>query len=214
MKKFLFILSLLYYSLTSSAQLNADFTWCPVYDTSAQLCCIHFINLSTDTGGIITGYHYQFGDGADGYSMDPLHCYTAIGTYIVYLYVADNLGNVDTAIHALTITHLDTTGCNCDSLIGVDDMEGAGFIMSVYPNPVQTTAMLTVSAQFPVVHGQQLTLRIYNAMGTRVHTEKVVAGGKQSHITIERRNLPGGLYYYELQSNKRGIAGSGKFLIQ
>jgi PKD repeat protein len=56
-----------------------------------------FTNTSTDTGGTITGYSWDFGDGAVSTSASPTHVYASANTYNVKLTVTDNLAATNTA---------------------------------------------------------------------------------------------------------------------
>ena len=58
-----------------------------------------FTNTSTDTGGTITGYSWNFGDGsAVSTATNPTHVYASAGTgYTVTLTVTDNLSNTNSS---------------------------------------------------------------------------------------------------------------------
>ena len=196
----------------SFGQLNADFTWCPEPDSTGQLCCIRFENLSTDTGGTITSYFYVFGDGQESTLMEPRHCYVQLGTYIITLFVTDNLGNVDTAMHSLTITHLDTAGCNCDSLIGVNEISVKNFSVSTSPSPFHDKTILTLHAQRNKILSAA-EIRIYNSIGVEVRTEKYIPNQRQEMI-LERKTLSPGIYYFEIISDGVQQANPGKLVIE
>jgi len=72
-----------------------------IYDTpvsqfaSSSVCEgseMNFINTSTINDGSITGYSWDFGDGAISTSLDPAHLYAGAGTYNVTLTVNSDLG--------------------------------------------------------------------------------------------------------------------------
>lgn len=213
MKKLILIFWSLFIFNLSNAQLNAEFTWCPVPDSSGQLCCIQFENLSTDTGGIITSYFYIFGDGQESTLMEPRHCYVAIGTYEVYLFVTDNMGNTDTAIHNLTITHLDTVGCNCDSLIGINENDFNNNLFSLSPNPFRENSTLTWKIKGNSSGNlSPAEIRIYNSTGTIVRVEDVHLN--KSQFILERKDLPAGIYNFEILSGDKTRMGTGKFIIE
>ena len=78
-----------------------------------------FTNTSTMTGSAI--YNWDMGDG-NGYStMDASHTYTANGTYIVKLVVADSCG-IDSTLQTVTI-----------ATIGLDDLSLQN--VELFPNP-------------------------------------------------------------------------------
>ena len=55
------------------------------------------------TGGSITGYSWNFGDGTTSDVADPSHTYASPGTYDVSLTVTDNLGMTHTASTTITV---------------------------------------------------------------------------------------------------------------
>ena len=63
----------------------------PVLDCSG-LSCGYDGSTSTDPDGVITGYHWDFGDGSTSNAVDPTHTYVANGTYHVTLTVTDDNG--------------------------------------------------------------------------------------------------------------------------
>jgi hypothetical protein len=195
MKKIIILFAILICSFSLRAQLYGEFTWCPVPDSTGQLCCIQFEDLSVDSGGTISSYHWSFGDGVEGYVSDPRHCYLAIGTYIVYLFVFSSSG-VDTVIHSLTITHLDTAGCNCDSLIGVNEISSGNFSFTISPNPFHENTIITMHI-FGNKKLNDAEIRIYNSIGAFMRTENFVLDGKQE-IIFERRSLSPGVYYFTI----------------
>jgi len=213
MKNLLLLSHLIFLSNFSFAQLNAEFTWCPEPDSSAQICCIRFENLSTDTGGTITSYFYIFGDGTESTLMQPLHCYSQLGTYIVYLFVTDNLGNVDTAIHSLTITHVDTAGCNCDSLIGINEAEAGFDDFNLTPNPIEDHATLTWSLNgISSRNFSKTDMIIYNAAGQAVRIDPIQL--EEGKYNFERRDLQSGIYYFKIVSADKKLCGRGKFILK
>lgn len=63
-----------------------------------------FTNTSTDTGGTIDAYSWNFGDGNTSTSASPSHTYSAAGTYTVTLTVTDNTGATSTKSASVTVT--------------------------------------------------------------------------------------------------------------
>lgn len=63
-----------------------------------------FTNSSTDTGGTISSYAWNFGDGSTATSASPSHTYAAAGTYSVSLKVSDNTGATNTKTGTVTVT--------------------------------------------------------------------------------------------------------------
>jgi len=65
---------------------------------------VNFTNSSTDTGGTITSYAWNFGDGSTSTSASPSHTYTAAGTYTVSLEVTDSTGATNTKTGTVTVS--------------------------------------------------------------------------------------------------------------
>ena len=63
-----------------------------------------FSNSSTDTGGTISSYAWNFGDNGTSTSASPSHTYAAAGTYSVTLTVTDNTGATNTKTGSVTVT--------------------------------------------------------------------------------------------------------------
>ncbi|GLQ93099.1 PKD domain-containing protein [Dyella acidisoli] len=63
-----------------------------------------FTNSSTDTGGTINAYAWNFGDGSTSTVASPSHAYAAAGTYSVSLKVTDNTGATNTKTGSVTVT--------------------------------------------------------------------------------------------------------------
>ena len=188
------------------AQPHAAFTWCPVYDTLAQQCCIQFENLST-TGGNPVYYIYDFGDGQMGYQENPRHCYSAIGNYTVWIIVSDNQGMSSSTSHSINITHLDTTGCNCDSLIGISEPGSLHNIIGVFPNPIHGSGRLEVDSG----RDAECRLVIYDYHGSVILEYSFT---RLKSVSISREELPVGLYLFELVSRNGSRIGSGKFIVE
>ena len=174
------------------------------------MCCIQFIDLSTDTGGTITSYFYDFGDGAIGTQMEPQHCYVLPGTYIVTLLVTDNMGNVDTVIHTIYITHLDSIGCNCFS--GIHDFSKGLAETALSPNPFHSISQLEIKNSKAAF--QNCEFKIYNTIGALVKTLPLSFRGENREAEINRYGLNDGLYFYMVTTADSDLIGSGKFLVE
>ncbi|HWB25635.1 MAG TPA: PKD domain-containing protein [Chitinophagaceae bacterium] len=84
------------------------------YAVSSPLCerkDISFTDASTAAAGqTITKRAWDFGDGATGAGINPVHTFAAPGSYAVKLSVMDNKGCTDTAISQVTVHYLPQPG--------------------------------------------------------------------------------------------------------
>jgi len=67
-----------------------------------DLVCSFDASTSNDLDGTIASYDWNFGDGATGTGVSPVHTYAASGTYTVHLTVTDDQGA--TATDTVTVT--------------------------------------------------------------------------------------------------------------
>lgn len=58
---------------------------------------------ASTSGGTITAYEWNFGDGSGGVGARPSHTYAQPGTYFVTLFVEDTAGQVVTVAHQVTV---------------------------------------------------------------------------------------------------------------
>jgi len=65
----------------------------------------------TDHDGEIAEYYWEFSDGAISYEKNPVHTFTTVGTFYVYLTVTDNNGGTDQASQSIEATNPGPT-CN------------------------------------------------------------------------------------------------------
>jgi gliding motility-associated-like protein len=83
---------------------KADFTFA-VPNSCKPPTAVHFTNQSTGTG--ILTYVWDFGDGQTATDANPVHTYTATGTYSVKLLVRNQTGCADSIIN-VNIIHIGT----------------------------------------------------------------------------------------------------------
>jgi xanthomonalisin len=69
-----------------------------------------FTNSSTDTGGTITAYAWNFGDNSTSTSASPSHTYAAAGTYTVTLTVTDSTGATNIKTGSVTVSSTSSGG--------------------------------------------------------------------------------------------------------
>lgn len=81
---------------------TAAFTFSP-QGGSTPLTVTFNASTSTDAGGSIIGYRWNFGDGSTGSGKTVSHTYTEAGSYPITLTVFDNEYNTDTATSTLQV---------------------------------------------------------------------------------------------------------------
>lgn len=86
--------------------------------------------------------------------------------------------------------------CNATS---INDIESTGLI-SAFPNPAQLGATIT----FENFSGDNFTLTLFDNQGQLVES---IANITKGEIEIKKNNLPNGLYFFKLSSNKKCITG-------
>ena len=104
-----------------------------VFTSNCTLLSCAFTDASTDTGGTITGWSWNFGDGsAVSTSQNPTHAYAAAGSYTVSLTVTDDLADTNTVSHSVAPTNgvvsfyaSDTFNRTVASGLGSADVGGA-----------------------------------------------------------------------------------------
>lgn len=78
----------------------------------------------------------------------------------------------------------------------------------IYPNPVNTSAVIRYSLPAGVQFGQ---LQVYNAQGILVRSFTI--SNQYSDIQLERESLPAGMYTYSVQAQGQNIS-TNKFVVQ
>lgn len=80
----------------------------PLADFTSNFSCsslnVQFTNLSTVTGGAISAYSWNFGDGGTSIAQNPSHTFAAAGNYQVRLIVQTVGGCIDTLIRTLHLS--------------------------------------------------------------------------------------------------------------
>ncbi len=106
-------------------------------------------------------------------------------------------------------------------LSGTDNKTKDCPLVTIYPNPFISNAIIEIKRCFIQQSGDsnigeglrgQIDLVIYNLLGQDVINMKNILEFEQK-ITIDRGNLPNGIYFYELSENNKPIA-SGKLIAE
>ena len=92
------------------------------------------------------------------------------------------------------------------TLVSTAELEGQESIVHLTPTPMHTTAILSLQTEQDAIQ----EVRLFNLAGQQIRTYPSVT---TNQLTIERGNLPAGLYLYHVRTRNDQIY-SGKFLIQ
>ena len=132
---------------------QSDFAW-----TSVHLA-VTFYNTSSNA----TSYSWAFGDGGTASAPNPVHNYTAPGTYTVELTATGPCG---TAQHFTNITITATTN---EGNLGVDENESA--LLNVYPNPSTDNVNVAITLE----KTEDVSIIVLDALGRTVYTQNLGA---------------------------------------
>ena len=179
--------------ILNSGQLIANFNYNPttiyVGDT------VFFTNLSANHNSS----SWNFGDGFYSLQNNPVHQYTAPGTYHVSL-IVNNAFNTDTVAKQLVVN---------DTTTGIFSVDNNEFQVKIFPNPASDEIKLSISSnqKFHV----PVKLNIYDIAGGLILTEtwQVLNTLK----VISSRHLPNGIFFYEISVDQE-ILNRGKLIIQ
>jgi hypothetical protein len=128
---------------------------------------------SSDSGGTITGYSWDFGDGSSaGTGVTPQHTYASAGTYTVKLTVTDNSGQTGTASHDLTVAPPGTTTAPPPAISGATISPAA--IRPERGSGPEATA----SAKRAVKRGARVTFTLSHAATVTFTVQRKVTGRK------------------------------------
>jgi len=89
---------------------------------------------------------------------------------------------------------------------GMQDIDNSNNLLKTYPNPSSDHIII----EFDNSKSDNHTLRLYDKQGRLVHA---ITGIKTGKVKIERKNLTGGLYLLQLETEGK-LSGSGKIIIE
>jgi PKD repeat protein len=163
------------------------------------LSCV-FTDASTDTGGTITGWSWNFGDGTPLVTTaSPTHVYTAAGNYTVSLTVTDNLADTNAVSHNVAPTSGVVTQFASDAFnrtvasgLGTADLGGAWTTFGAASN--LSVAPGAASFKLPTASSQiGAYLAGVSSTNTEVDTtfttDKAATGTGGQYIYIEGRRV-------------------------
>lgn len=166
----------------------AGFTW------TSNLTTASFTNTSS---GVSPTYSWDFGDGNNSTSTDPVHNYATPGTYLVCLTItaADSAGTcTDVICNSVTVQ---------DSIAGTPAIDLDAF--KLYPNP--TSNLLTVSFDSAPNGG---AIRVLDLAGREMM--QVELEGQLTKFQVSE--LPGGVYLLQVLDLDQQTIGLKRFIKQ
>jgi hypothetical protein len=142
-------------------------------------------------------WYWEFGDGATSTLASPSHIYPQQGTYEVCLTVCDAAGACDDFCKPVNVTW---TSGSAEPGLGTNPV-------SLFPNPASD--FINLSFREPL--STNVDFMLMDALGCTVLTERLHA--RSDFFTVATANLPSGLYYYSVTSEKE-IIFTGKLILQ
>ncbi len=166
----------------SGGGFNVDFEYRPRNPEVGQK--IDFTDLTADPDGLIVSWMWDFGDGGTSDEQNPMHTYSAEGSYVVTLTVFDETGNSSFTQKTIVVSAISLVGCPIN-----------------YPNPAKDHTNFFCDG---LPGGTtNATLRIFNLKGALVksHAMNITAGSYRWDLRDENgRPLPNGPYFYYLRA--------------
>ena len=103
--------------------------------------------------------------------------------------------NVDTAVAA----NNNTAAINCPT--GIAELSSGVSSLSIVPNPMNSEAVLSFIAEKNAAY----TIRITDITGKEVSVKQLEGRAGENKTTIERNNLPAGVYFLSLNDGKNSV---------
>jgi PKD repeat protein len=144
------------------------------------------VNTSQNAGG----FKWVFGDGTTSTSSNPIHTYSATGTYTCLLIASNSCGS-DTFKYVISIGSV-------NSISNIEDSE-----WKIFPNPASDKLVLDISEYKDM---RESKIEIYDGHGRCIQTGEVAA---KSILEIDVSRLAAGVYFIRLSNNK--VVGQKKF---
>jgi len=133
--------------------------------------------------------------------------WTDINDGVINNYIISSLAANDSFLFAGTWGNCIWRRPLSEIIVGVKGLKKNEITVSVYPNPFGNT--VTIEIQNATVRAGKQEFKIYNNTGKLVKRVKV----QHSTFTVDKENLPDGMYFYQLIRQKE-IISTGKLVIQ
>ncbi|MCH8903670.1 MAG: PKD domain-containing protein [Bacteroidetes bacterium] len=153
---------------------------------------VQFSDSSKNAGS----WSWDFGDGYQSTLQNPMHTYTADGTYEVCLIATSTRGCVETVCVA-SIIIVET---------GIPDISFDDNVR-IYPNPFSSSATLS----FNNYKRDEYIFILQNILGEEVKSISHINSNKQQ---INRSGLSAGLYLYKVMDSSNNLIGTGKLVVE
>ena len=113
-------------------------------------------------------------------------------------------------------TYTDSNGCSnisnviCVDFAGISEITMANGI-TIYPNPAIDQATLVINENFIT---NNATLSIYNLLGQELQRIALPANQGNKEVTIDRKDIPNGLYFYKIINSNSEVLATGKLIFR
>jgi PKD repeat protein len=138
------------------------------------------------TNGTVDSYFWNFGDGANSVSQNPVHQYDSAGVYHVSLTVS----NIHGTQSILKTNFIDVLP---NGLYNIHD----NFDISVFPNPYSGFTNI----DYALITSANVNIQIYNSLGelvTVLVNEKQAAASYHYSFSAEKYGFSSGVYYLRM----------------
>jgi hypothetical protein len=106
-----------------------------------------------------------------------------------------NCANLDTSVNGNNL--IATVGCS----VGIEENTLAFVNMSIVPNPMSTNSVVTFTSEESV----DATMKLVDMSGKVVFTQPLNVRAGVNTTTIERNNLPVGVYFFNMVSGNKSV---------
>lgn len=120
------------------------------------------------------------------------------------VYIAEVLDDIDGTIRTTNATDIGADQISTICTVEMENnLENVFALEQSMPNPCNDIA--TINYSLP--NSGEISFTVFNTLGQNVYSlKKSVSAGKH-YLTVDTRNMPGGLYYYSLEFNKERAVG-------
>lgn len=149
---------------------------------------------------------WDFGDGQTSTEINPVHIYRDPGVYSVSLTVQSPAGPASEK--KINLVHVDTA---FKTTSGISSIQTGTFRLAQnYPNPFSSRTVINYTVPSPA----HVSLIVFDALGRKILTLKDEAQTRGAYsVSLTSKNLPSGIYYYQLMEGSVNIV-TRKMIVQ